>query len=101
MNKLVKGPLFQIKVKFVTERTIRKHVRHTKTESVRGLFDSAKNLILVDKTLAAEELRHTLLHEMVHAAEFQLSGQEEEARVDAMARWIGDILSDGEAGLLC
>lgn len=82
------GPLYRIKVRLVTQPTLRKYAGSPSNEDIQGLFRSDLNVIFVKKDLPQEELVHVLAHEIVHAAEHQTSGLGEEARVDTIASWL-------------
>jgi hypothetical protein len=84
----IEGPIYPIKVRFVSHKTIKKANTLEKGEDIRGCFFPNQNLILVSTQISAEEQLHVLAHELIHACEFQLSGQEEETRVDTMARFL-------------
>lgn len=81
------GPLHPVKLKFVSQRTINRAVA-SKNESVRGCYIPDENLIYVCREISEEEQLIVVAHELMHAAEFQVSGQEEEARVDTMGRFL-------------
>lgn len=96
-SKQLVGPLHPVTLKHVAYRTLCKHAGHptTSKELIRGVFLPDKNLILVDSKLPDAEREHIVMHELVHAAEYQLSGQDEEGRVDGLARWIAVLRERG------
>jgi Zn-dependent peptidase ImmA (M78 family) len=86
--KKIEGPLHHIKVKFVSPRTIERAIGAVKEESCRGCYFPDENLIYVNNAISEEEQLFVLWHEVSHAIEFQLSSQEEETRVDSLARYL-------------
>ena len=88
MKYIVAGPCFNITVKFVSRKTLHKHAKNKPGEKTNGLYDDVKNLIYIANDLSEDETLHVLCHELIHACEYQVSGQEEEARVDSMASWL-------------
>ena len=89
MRYVIEGPNHTVNVKFVSTRTIRKHASATATEVMRGLFCQEENLIYLVKGMSPQETMQILLHEAMHAANWQLSGTEdEEAKTDALAAWM-------------
>lgn len=64
-----------------------------KSERIVGLYLPNENEILLSRELEREELRHTVLHEFIHACDHQLAEFEEEDRCDTMAKWIGEMIA--------
>lgn len=84
----LQGPLYKIKVKFVSGATVQKYLKPAKGEVVLGAFIPSSNQILVKKDLPAEEKLHILMHEWAHAVEHQTSGLGEEQRCDVLGMFL-------------
>ena len=78
------GPMHDIKVKYVSQRTLNKDAGAN--EEVRADYSVDDNLIRVRRDLSEEEQLHLLLHEWAHAIEAQMElCADEESRVNVMA----------------
>jgi Zn-dependent peptidase ImmA (M78 family) len=53
-----------------------------------GLFNSIENCIYVATDQTPEQSLHTLLHELMHAADHQLELLDDEAKADIMATFL-------------
>jgi hypothetical protein len=75
----------KVQVSFVTKQTLRRLSKAKKDENVYGLHDSSINKIYIQKGLDDHKTKHTLLHELYHAFDYQTSGLDEEIKADAFA----------------
>ncbi len=82
--QLIDGPLVAIRLRIVSQRIIKKKAG----KECYGLFNSVENCIYIAKDQTPEQALHTLMHELMHAADSQLELHEEEAKADIMATWL-------------
>lgn len=82
--KFIDGPLYPIRLKIVTQKVVKKKVG----KECYGLFVIPENCIYLAKDQTHEQAVHTMLHELMHAAEHQLAVLDEEAKADIMATWL-------------
>ena len=88
MRYKIEGPTNLINVRFVTEKTLKKHWGKP-IESIAGLYTNSNNTIWIRTGMEKHKTMLVLMHEAVHAAIDQLVGvEDEEARADALAAWI-------------
>lgn len=82
--KFIDGPLHPIRLKILSQRAIKKKA----AQEVYGLFHPVENCIYIATDQTPEQALHTLLHELMHAADEQLKNHDEEAKADIMATWM-------------
>ncbi len=85
-NYVIEGPLHPINVKICTQKRIRK--QWGKNEEIYGLFDPSVNTIFISSGLPPDQMLHTLMHEIVHAIDAQLSVMTEEGKADVIGSYM-------------
>jgi Zn-dependent peptidase ImmA (M78 family) len=76
----------KVQVSFVTKQYLRRVCKAEKDEIVYGLYSSEENKIYIVKGLDDHKTKHTLLHELKHAFDFQVSSMKDEEDIcDAFA----------------
>ena len=68
----------EVQVSFVTKQYLRHISKAKRDEDVYGYFDSDVNKIYILKGLDDHKTKHTLLHELKHAFDYQVSSMKDE-----------------------
>ncbi len=88
MNFVIEGPLHPINVKLRSKNYISKLWSKSKDQEIDGLFDPTLNTIYVANSLTPDQKLHTLMHEIVHAMDEQLSWMGDEAKADVIGSYL-------------
>ncbi len=81
---VIEGPLYKVNVKIRSAATVNKAYKEKDPKEVLGFYDPATSTIWITETNEQETL-HTLMHEIHHAIEYQVSYIKEEGTADIMA----------------
>lgn len=83
--RFIDGPLYPIRLKIVSQKVIKKKAGR----EAYGVFVPSENAVYLANDQTPEQLLHTLVHEMVHVVEFQISHHDKsDDRADITATWM-------------
>lgn len=81
---LIHGPLYPIQVEITSSARLKKLWGKG---DIYGMFDPDRSTIYIDAKLDPLQKKHTFLHELNHAVEYQLNYLDEEGRCEVMGAW--------------